>query len=352
MSEKMIKVGICQGNTNGIAYELIIKMFEDARMYELCIPVVYGSSKALAYHRKMIGVPSPNVNSIGKAEDAIAGRFNIIHTADGEGGVELGKWTAESANAAEKALKKALEELQANRIDVLLTTPGTQNPCLFLPTGTESLNLLVNDSLRIAIATGDIPFAEIPAALTVRSLTQKIRILHATLRRDFMITAPRIAVLSLNPQAGIKEKPGKEETEIILPAIKAVAAEDSICCVGPYSADDFFGSESYMRFDAVLAMYYDQGMAAFQTLSQGEGTLFSANLPYVITGPVQPVSFEKAGKNLVSPASLRNALYMAIDILRNRETDKEINKNPLKKLYFERGADNEKLDLTKEETPI
>jgi 4-hydroxythreonine-4-phosphate dehydrogenase len=166
-----------------------------------------------------------------------------------------------------------------------------------------------------------------------------------------MITAPRIAVLSLNPQAGIPEKPGKEEEEIIIPAIQA-ASEEGIVCVGPYSADEFFASESYSRFDVALSMYHDQGMIPFQLLTQGEGVVFTANLPYIITAPNQPLSLEKAGKNMISPASLRNALYLAIDIHRNRATDKEINKNPLKKLYFERGSDNEPLDLTKEETLI
>jgi 4-hydroxythreonine-4-phosphate dehydrogenase len=355
MSEKMIKVGICQGNANGIAYELIIKAFEDARMYELCIPVVYGSSKVLAYHRKAIEMPSLNVNNINKTEDAAVGRFNLFNITNEDIAVEFGKLTDESVKISEKTLKKALDELKANAIDVLITTPGTEDPDHFLEPEAKkkgnSLKILVSDSLRIALATDNIPFSEVTSSLTAESLAEKIRALQATLIRDFMITSPRIAVLSLNPRAGIKENPGKEEAEIIIPAIKK-ASEEGAFCVGPYAAGDFFSSESYLKFDAVLAMYYDQGMVAFQTLTQGEGAVFTANSPYIITAPNQNISLEKAGKNLISPDSFRNALYLAIDIHRNRTTDKEINKDPLKKLYFERGSDNEKLDLTKEETQM
>jgi 4-hydroxythreonine-4-phosphate dehydrogenase len=355
MSEKMIKVGICQGNTNGIAYELIIKTFEDARIYEFCIPVVYGSSKILAYHRKTLEMPSLNVNNVNKTEDAGSNRLNVFNVTNEDAAVELGKLTNESIKASDKALKKALDELKTGAIDVLVTTPGSTDPVLFLEPETKkenkNLKILVNDSLRIALATDNIPFSKITSSLTVELLTEKIKILQSTLIRDFMITSPRIAVLSLNPQAGIKENHGKEEEEIIVPAIKT-ASEENIFCIGPYSAGDFFRSETYLKFDAVLAIYYDQGMIAFQTLSQGKGVLFTANLPYIITAPNQSISLEKAGKNLSSPDSLRNALYLAIDIHRNRIIDKEINKDPLKKLYFERGSDNEKLDLTKDETQI
>jgi 4-hydroxythreonine-4-phosphate dehydrogenase len=348
MSERMIKVGICHGNTNSIAYELIIKTFEDARIYECCTPVIYGSSKVLAYHKKTMDTPSLNVNNINRAEDAGVNRFNVLNITNEEIGIELGKWTDESVRTSELSLKKSLEDLKAGAIDVLLTTPGTNDSGFLLENENKHLKILVNDSLRIALATDHIPFSEITSALTVESLTEKIRALQSTLIRDFMITSPRIAVLSLNPQAGIKEKPGKEEEEIIIPALKAVL-EESIFCAGPYSADDFFRSEDYLKFDAVLSLYYDQGMIAFQTITQGEGVLLTANLPFILAAPNQSVSFEKAGKNLSSPDSLRNALYLSIDVYRNRLIDKEINKNPLKKLYFERGSDNEKLDLTKEE---
>ncbi|MDR0682431.1 MAG: 4-hydroxythreonine-4-phosphate dehydrogenase PdxA [Dysgonamonadaceae bacterium] len=355
MNEKIIKVGICQGNTNGIAYELIIKAFGDARMYELCIPIIYGSSKVLAYHRKNLESQSLNVSNINKTEEAGVNRLNVFNITNEEIIVEFGKLTNESVKISDKALKKALEELKAKAIDVLITTPGTTDPIPLLEPATKNenknLKILVNDSLRIALATNNIPFSKIISSLTVESLTEKIKILQSTLIRDFMITSPRIAVLSLNPHADIKGNHGKEEDEIIIPAIKA-AAEESIFCIGPYSADDFFHSEAYLKFDAVLAMYYDQGMIAFQTLTQGEGVIFTANLPYIITAPNQNISLEKAGKNLTSPLSLRNALYLAIDIHRNRATDKEINKDPLKKLYLERGSDNEKLDLTKDEAQI
>jgi 4-hydroxythreonine-4-phosphate dehydrogenase len=341
MSEKIIKVGISHGDINGIAYELILKTFEDVRILESCIPVLYGSPKVLAYHRKALELPSVNVSNINRADDAGSNRLNIINVAGEEAVVELGKPTAESAKAADKALTKALEDLKAGVIDALITAPAVTDPVLSIENGAENgLKILVNNSFRIALATDKVTLAEVPTLLTVEMLTEKIKVLQASLIRDFMITFPRIAVLSLNPQVDM------EETTTL--AIKA-ASDAGALCFGPFAADDFFASDKYKQFDAVLAMYYDQGAVAFQTISNEENALFIGNLPYIITAPNQNTSFEKAGKNESSPDSLRNALYLAIDIYNNRETNTEINSNPLKKQYFERGSDNEKLDLTKED---
>ncbi|GHS99900.1 4-hydroxythreonine-4-phosphate dehydrogenase [Bacteroidia bacterium] len=344
MSEKIIKVGISHGDINGIAYELILKTFDDARIFESCIPVLYGSSKILAYHRKALELPSLNVSNINRAEDAGGNRLNIINVTGEETVVELGKPTVESAKSADQALAKALEDLKSGVIDALITAPAATGSTHSIETKTDGaengLRILVNNSFRIALATDKVTLAEVPSLLTREMLTEKIKVLQSALIRDFMITFPRIAVLSLNPQVDM------EETTTL--AIKA-ASDAGVHCFGPYTADDFFASDRHKQFDAVLAMYYDQGIVAFQMISNEENALFIGNLPYIITAPNQNTSFEKAGKNESSPDSLRNALYLAIDIYHNRETDKEIHSNPLKKQYFERGSDNEKLDLTKED---
>lgn len=350
---KMIKIGISQGDINGIAYELILKTFEDARMFELCIPILYGSSKVLAYHRKAMELTPININTILSVNDAGANRLNIINCGNEEISVEFSRPTPEGEKAAEKALLRALDDLKKGNIDILLTTPSNVDEKSILQeklgNGKNRLTILVNDSFRIGLATDEIPFSEAIPLLNADFLVERIKTLHSSLIKDFMITTPRIAVLSLNPGVGLKEqKFGKEETEFIIPAIKS-ASDSGIICFGPYAADDFFGSDEYKKFDATLAMYSDQGQIPFRTISNEEGILYTSNLPYVIAAPDQNVSYDKAGKNVVKPDSLRNAVYTALDIFRNRITDEKINANPLKKQYFERGSDNEKLDLTGDE---
>lgn len=355
MAENLLKVGITQGDTNGIAYELILKAFEDNRLFEFCIPVIYGSSKVLAYHRKVLNLPSYNLNNINNAQDSGTERLNIINVSKEEIMVDFGKPTPESAKAADVSIKRAIEDLRERGIDILLTTPATVDSSIYeqdqdqqSQQKVQPVNMLVNNSLRIGFATDKISLSEINSVLTKESLVDKIKALNFSLIHEFMITSPRIAVLSLNPGAGIKDTPGKEELEVIIPALKE-ASLSGIFCFGPYSADSFFGTNEYLNFDAILAIYYDQGMIAFQSITGGEGIKYTANLPFISAAPNQTPSFEKAGKNLCSPDSLRDALYLAIDIYRNREINKEIYKNPLKKQYFERGSDNEKLDLTKDE---
>jgi len=348
----MIKIGITQGDPGGVAYELILKTFEDAHIFELCTPIIYGSSKALAYHRKVLELPGFNLNSISQVENAGTNRLNIINVTDEEMVVEMGKSTPEGLKHADLALNKALQDLESGLIDVLLTAPSVEDPLTTIESQVEkkdeSLKIMVSDSLKMAFATDNIPLSEASSSLSVELLKRKIEMLQSVLVHDFMITTPRIAVLSFNPKAGINDKLGKEEEEIILPAIKA-ASDSRIFCFGPYAADTFFGSDEYLKFDAVLAMYYDQGMIAFRSIASEKGALYTSGLPFIMTAPYHDVSFEKAGKNICSPDSFRDALYLSIDLYRNQKVDYEINQNPLRKQYFERGSDNEKLDLTKEE---
>jgi len=353
MSEKMIKVGISHGDINGIAYELILKTFDDIRIFEMCIPVVYGSSKALAYQRKILNLPQVNFTIINHPGDAGMNRLNIINCGSEDITVEFARSTPEAETLGKEALRRALSDLQSGNIDVLILAPSNWNETSDLSVsaanGKYPLKMLISNSFRIALASDKIPVSGIASQMTVDSLTAQIKALHSSLLHDFMITNPRIAVLSLNPGAGIKEKSfGKEENETIVPAVKAVN-DAGIICFGPYSADDFFGSGEYLMFDATLAMYYDQGLIPFRSIAFEGGVFYWADLPFVVTASDQGVSYEKAGKNESSEAAFRNALYSAIDIFKSRKQDREIRANPLKKQYFERGSDNEKLDLTKEE---
>ena len=351
MSDKLIKVGISQGDINGISYELIIKTFEDVRIFEFCIPILYGSSKVLAYHRKMMDLPSVNVNAIHYAGDAGVNRLNIINCGNEEVVVDFSKSNPESETAAQRAMQKAVSDLKAGLIDVLVMAPSSVDefPYLSQQLGRVPLKILVHNSFRIALAGDKIPLSGVSSQLTTELLLDKIKALQASLIHDFTITLPRIAVLSLNPVMGIKErKEGREETEIVSPAIKA-ANESGIICFGPYSADGFFANGDYTKFDAILATYYDQGSIPFRSISSDEGACYYADMPFVVTAPDHGVEYDKAGKNESSEASFRNAVYLAIDLFQTRKLDKEIYANPLKKQYFEKGSDNEKLDLTKDE---
>jgi len=354
MSEKIIKAGISHGDINGIAYELILKTFEDIRIFELCIPIIYGSSKVLAYQRKVMNLPQVNFNSINHAGDAGMNRLNVINCGNEDVTVEFARSTPESELLAKEAFQRALNDLKSGLIDVLISAPVNWDETEYLNAYVQSkkflLKVFINDTFRIAPASDKKPLSEVSDYLTIDLLTEQIKILHASLIHDFMITNPRIAVLSLNPGVGIKEKLfGKEENEVIIPAVKA-ANEAGILCFGPYSADDFFGIGDYVKYDATFVMYYDQGLIPFRSITFGNGVCYWMNLPFVVTAPNQGVTYEKAGKNESSEISLRNALYTAIDIFKTKKSDSEINANPLKKQYFERGSDNEKLDLTKDES--
>jgi len=353
MSERITKVGISHGDINGIAYELILKTFNDIRIFESCIPIIYGSSKVLAYQRKAMNLSPVNFNTINHVGDAGMNRLNVINCGNEEVAVEFARSTPESEALAKEAFRKALGDLQLGLIDVLILAPANCDETSILSanstSGKNPMKMLISDTFRIALASDKIPLSVIASRLTVDSLTAQIKALNSTLLQDFMVTNPRIAVLSLNPGAGIKEKLfGNEESEVIIPAVKA-ANDAGIICFGPYSADSFFGNGEYLKFDATLAMYYDQGLIPFRSIAFEGGVCYWSDLPFVITASDQGVSYEKAGKNESSEDSFRNALYSAIDIFKVRELNREIYANPLKKQYFERGSDNEKLDLNSDE---
>lgn len=363
-NEKKIRVGITQGDTNGIGYEVILKTLLAPEFTDLCTPIIYGSSKILTYHRKALELPSFPIHTVrnGMARD---NAINLVEVEHGEEiKVELGQPDKQAGRAAFHALETAVSDLKEGRIDVLVTAPinkdnihseeftfpgHTEYLESCIGEGEKALMVMCSDMLRVALVTTHLPISQVPAAITAEAIKSKLRIFNQSLKRDFAIDRPRIAVLALNPHSGENGLIGTEEKEIIVPTLKEVLDTDRILCFGPYAADGFFGNENYKKFDGVLAMYHDQGLAAFKTLSRDNGVNFTAGLPLVRTSPDHGTGYDIAGKNLAHEGSLRQAIFTAIDVFRNRQRWDEAHANPLRKQYFERGKDNVVLDLTKDE---
>lgn len=358
MENNKIKIGITQGDVNGIGYEVILKAFDDPTMLELCTPIVYGSPKVMTYHRKALDLET-SFTIINSAAEAVNGRLNVVNSCDDEVKVELGKPSKESGKAAFDALEKAMAEYKEGMFDVLVTAPihkqMIQSENFAFPGHTEyieqcmgesakALMILANETLRVALVTGHIPVAKIASTITQELIQEKLSIFNASLKSDFCIGAPRIAVLALNPHAGDGGVIGAEEETIITPAIKAMR-EQGVLCYGPFPADGFMGNGTFSRFDGVLAMYHDQGLTPFKVLAMANGVNFTAGLPIVRTSPDHGTAFDIAGKNEATADSFRQALYMAMDIYRNRKRDDEAHRNPLRKLYFEKRDDSDKLKL-------
>ncbi len=360
--DKKIRVGISQGDINGIGYEVILKTLSDDRILELCTPVIYGSSKVAIYHRKGLDMPSVPFNSIKSAENAAEDANNMVEVMEENPKVELGVRSEYAGKAALISLERATLDLKNGLIDVLVTAPinkhAMQSSEFTFPGHTEylessvgdgakSLMILFNERLRVALVTTHTPIAKLSEEITEEQILEKLAIFNDSLKRDFGIVKPRIAVLSLNPHAGEDGLLGDEENKIITPAIKKAYDGSKICCFGPFAADGFFGSGQYKNFDGVLAMYHDQGLAPFKTLAMESGVNFTAGLPFVRTSPDHGTGFDIAGKGEALEDSFREAIYAAIDIFRNRKEYIKMNKYPLRKQYFDKGSDNVVLDLTK-----
>lgn len=364
MKDDKIRVAITQGDINGIGYEVILKALEDNRILELCTPVVYGSAKIAAHYRKLLEMPAIQFNQCRTSDEIKDGAYNIINVVGEDTRLDPGQSTDVAGQAAFAALEAAVTDLRAGRVDVLVTAPinknNIQSETFTFPGHTEyleaslgeegdkALMILCNERMRVALATTHLPVAQVPAAITRQSVLSKIESLARSLRRDFAIPSPRIAVLSLNPHAGEEGLLGSEEKEIIAPAI-ADARDKKILAFGPYAADGFFGSEQYRKFDGILAMYHDQGLAPFKALAMDSGINFTAGLPYVRTSPDHGTGYDIVGHNEASPESMRSAIYAAIDIYRNRLREDEATRRPLRRQYYEKGADNVVLDLTGDE---
>lgn len=363
-SSPRLRVGITHGDFNGVGYEVILKMLDDPRILELCTPVVYGSAKIAAYYRKGLELAfNIPFNQIQQASQARTDAVNIVNVIGQEAHIAPGESTPEAGEAAFIALERAVADLKEETIDVLLTAPinkaniqsdtfrfagHTEYLASACGDGAEPLMILFNDRIRVALVTTHLPLAKIAEAITEDAIVAKLQLFNQSLTADFAIVKPRIAVLSLNPHAGDGGLLGAEEKEIIAPAIERARNQLKIHAFGPYPADGFFGNGLYTKFDGVLAMYHDQGLAPFKTLAMESGVNFTAGLPYVRTSPDHGTGYDIAGKGVASEASMRAALYAAIDIFRSRRTHDEMTASPLPKLYHERGRDNVVLDLTKD----
>ena len=343
MSEEKIIVGISQGDINGIGLEVIIKTFLEPQMLEICTPVVFGSGKTAMFHRKMLNIEDFSFHLIREFSEINYKRANLINVYDEEVQVELGKQTATGGKYAFKSLEAASAALAEGKIDVLVTAPinkeNIQSEEFKFPGHTEyldekfgdgnSLMFLVSDTLRVAVVTGHIPVTAVAPSLTPEKVLKKIEVLNRSLIQDFGIRKPKIAVLGLNPHAGDNGVIGQEEQQIIIPAINK-GKEAGILTYGPYPADGFFGNATYKQFDAVLAMYHDQGLIPFKTIAFNSGVNFTAGLPVIRTSPDHGTAYDIAGKNQASEESFRKAIYTAVDIFRTRRQFEEISANPLK----------------------
>jgi len=348
MEKKTIIAGISQGDINGIGYEVIIKALMDNNMNDICVPIVYGSPKVAAYHRKALNISNFSFNNIRSPEEANPKKANLINCLDDNVRVELGKSTQQGGESAFISLDRAMEDLKSGKIDVLITAPIDKNNIqsekfkfnghtefLKSQAGSEDvLMFMISENARIGVATGHMPLSKVPENITVDLLLTKLRLINHSLILDFGIRRPQIAVLGLNPHAGENSLLGKEEDEVITPAIQLALKED-ILVFGPYPADGFFGAGSFTKFDGILAMYHDQGMIPFKALSFDTGVNFTAGLPFIRTSPVHGTAFEIAGKGEASESSFRHAIYRACDIFRNRQSHADITRNPLKRQEIE-----------------
>ena len=344
MALPKLVVGITQGDSNGIGYEVIIKALADERILDSFTPVIYGSSKLMGFYRKTLHNIGPmEINVIGSAADAKQRKINLVNCLPDNIYAEPGQSTPDSAKAAIKSLEVAVKDLKDNQIDVLVTAPINKRAMSsegFSNTGhTEYLQkefgaddvtmIMVSDQLKIGVVTGHIPLRDVPKSISKASILGKLRIMKASLQRDFGVPDPKIAVLGLNPHCGDGGLLGDEEQNIILPAVQE-ANKEGIQAFGPYSPDGFFGLGNYSRFDATLAMYHDQGLAPFKALAFSDGVNFTAGLPIVRTSPDHGTAYEMAGRDEADPRSMMSAIYTAIDIFRKRLQYDTLQENRMK----------------------
>lgn len=366
--DRKIRLGITHGDTNGVGYEVIMKCFSSNDILELCTPIVYGSSKIMNYHRKALGLQTTQVNITRNAGYVKDSTLNVVDVINEDVKIELGQPGKQAGKAAFMALEAAVSDLKKGVIDVLVTAPinkenihseefafpgHTEYLEASLGDGEKALMILCSDKLRVALVTTHLPIAQVADAITKEMIVEKLKAFDTSLQQDFNVQKPRIAVLGLNPHCGDNGVIGNEEKTIIEPAIQE-ANDNNVMCFGPYAADGFFGNAQYLRFDGVLAMYHDQGLAPFKVISMNDGVNVTAGLPYVRTSPDHGTGYDIAGQGIANEQSMRQAIYTAIDIFRNRKNWDEMYQNPLKKQYFDKGKDNVVLDLTKieDEEPL
>jgi 4-hydroxythreonine-4-phosphate dehydrogenase len=347
-----IKVGVTIGDINGIGPEVIIKTFLDDRILRFCTPIIYGASKVISYHKNIVN-DDFRFNQLKSGERPIEGKVNVANCWQEAVTINLGKASKEGGIYAIKALERAIQDMKEGYIDALVTAPINKysmqladfpykghTEYLTDSFGVkESLMLMVQDHLRVGVATNHIPVEAIPSAIDRSILVQKIKIMHESLIKDFGLEKPKIAILGLNPHAGDGGVIGEEEIQILQPVIEELK-DEGLLVMGPFAADGFFGSGAYTKFDGIMAMYHDQGLVPFKLLAFGKGTNFTAGLPVVRTSPDHGTGFDLAGKNEADSASFRQALFTAIDLAKNRKRYQEDHANPLaRKNIYDNGED-------------
>ena len=342
--DKKIKVAITHGDINGVGYEVILKTFGDSRMFDICTPIVYGSTKVASYHKKLLtSMPQEmTFSSVRDAADAQDRKFNFINLTSDEIKIDLGKSTEVAGRLSRESLSRACADLKAGKVDVLVTAPINKKNIqaadfdfpghteyLSHQFGSESLMMMVCDRIRIGIMTHHYALKDVPGALTHNLLYDKMMLMNESLKRDFGITRPKIAVLALDPHAGDDGVIGDFDKKVIRPVIDEVQ-EKGVLAYGPFPSDGFFGSSEFNKFDGVLALYHDQGLIPFKLMSFTEGVNYTAGLPYVRTSPAHGTGYDIAGKDQANEQSFRAAVYLACQILRNRQEYDELTANPLK----------------------
>lgn len=364
MESKRIRVAITHGDINGISYEVILKALQNELIRELFTPIIYGSGRVAAYWCAKLGLESISWHQIQHARDAIDGEINLINCTEEDLKVEPGQPTAEAGEAAYLALERAVADVMSGQCQVLVTAPINKSvmPADKFPYNGhtqylqakaarqegKSLMVLCARETRVALVTEHIPVSEVSDRLSIELIRDKVQLLEANLIRDFGVVKPRIAVLGLNPHAGDRGLIGREEQEVIIPAIEELQSGGSVV-FGPYPADGFWGSNRIDSFDAVVAMYHDQGLAPFKALHMNEGVNITLGLEFVRTSPDHGTGYDIVGQGVASPDSLREAIYMAIDCYRARRRHDDATRNPLRRTYHTKGREDEKIDLRAED---
>ena len=322
---------ITHGDVNGIGYEVILKTLADSRILDFCTPVIYGNSKAASYHRKTLSINDYQLNLIKDASQIKAGKPYIINIVNDEIKIDFGKSDQYAGKLAHMALEMAISDIKNKHADILVTAPinksNIQSPSYHFPGHTEYLAekyntsdfmmLMISPNIRIGVVTGHLPVNKIASELSVPLIEKKISILNHSLKYDFGISNPRIAVLGLNPHSSDLGLIGDEEEKIIEPAIRK-AFENHINAFGPFPADGFFGNATFRNYDAVLAMYHDQDMIPFKVMAFEDGVNYTAGLPIIRTSPDHGTGYDIAGKNKANSSSFRNALFLGVEIFNNR----------------------------------
>lgn len=335
--ENKLKIGITHGDVNGVSYELIMKLLLENRICELCTPILYGSPKAAAYYRKVLNVENFSFNQIKSPAEANTKRANIIPCLEEDMIIDFGKETEESALAAITSLNRALHHLDKNEIDAIIMTP--QGKAGFARSGNkyfpdylarcynvpEIMTIFVNEQLKLAVVTEDVHFRDILRGITVKNLDRKLQMLNSSLKIDFTILKPKIAVLGLDSRPG---SIGEEDAKIVVPAIER-ARHGDIMAIGPLAAEQFFSERLYKKFDAVLAMHHDQGMIPFKLLSETFGAAYVTGIPGICAFSLDTPGWDMVGQGKADEQGLRDALYLAMDIFNHRKRNLQLLKNPL-----------------------